>query len=145
VAQVKQFDAYIEGLNPLLRDLQKLGKEAGKELRQSSRVIADRHMVPAFQNAARSVGGDWGDLLAADIRSGLDRLPKVSIGKQKKVTSGGASSNMLRYPTDTGNARQSYAPFEQTNWIAKARTYQKPALEEWGQAVDRLVRKWPVM
>ncbi len=108
----KQFDAYIEGLNPLLRDLRKLGKEAGKELRQASRQIADRHMVPAFQNAALNVGGEWGDILASDIRSGLDRLPKVSIGKQKKVTSGGASSNMLRYPTDTGNARDSNAPFE---------------------------------
>ena len=53
----KQFDAYIEGLNPLLRDLRKLGKEAAKELRQASRTIADRHMVPAFQNAALNVGG----------------------------------------------------------------------------------------
>ena len=26
----KQFDAYIEGLNPLLRDLRKLGKEPRK-------------------------------------------------------------------------------------------------------------------
>jgi len=56
----KQFDAYIEGLNPLLRDLRKLGKEAAKELRQASRTIADRHMVPAFQNAALNVGGEWG-------------------------------------------------------------------------------------
>ena len=141
----KQFDAYIEGLNPLLRDLSKLGKVAGKELRQASRTRADRHMVPAFQNAALNVGGQWGDILASDIRSGLDRLPKVSIGKQKKVTSGGASSNMLRYPTDTGDSGDSFAPFTRTNWLAKARSYQKPALQEWGEAVDRVVRKWPVM
>ena len=34
----KQFDVYIDGLGPLLRDLGKLGKEAGKELRQASKT-----------------------------------------------------------------------------------------------------------
>ena len=140
----KQFDVYIDGLGPLLRDLGKLGKEAGKELRQASKTIADQHMVPTFQKAAMKVD-IWGDVLANDIRSGSDRLPKVMIGKQKRSTSGGASSNMLRYPTDTGNARESFAPFEKDNWLAKARSYQKPALAEWGSAVDRVVRKWPVM
>ena len=152
----KMVDAYIEGLNPLLADLRKLGKVANKELRDASKVIANRHMVPAWKDAALKVGGGWGDVLANDIRAGSDRLPKVMIGKNKKVTRGGASSNMLRWPTDTGdkdgkkwgknNTRiGSPAPFVQTNWIAKARAYQKPALEEWGQAVDRVVRKWPVM
>jgi len=79
----KQFDVYIDGLGPLLRDLGKLGKEAGKELRQSSKTIADKHMVPAFQKAAMKVD-IWGDVLANDIRSGSDRLPKVMIGKQKE-------------------------------------------------------------
>ena len=141
----KMVDAYIEGLNPLLADLRKLGKVANKELRGASRVIAERHMVPAWKDAALKVGGDWGDILADSVRAGSDRLPKVQIGRNRKVTSGGASSNMLRYPTDTGNARGSLAPFEKTNWIAKARSYQKPALQEWGQAVDRVVRRWPVM
>jgi hypothetical protein len=141
----KQFDVYIEGLNPLLRDLGKLGKEAGKELRQSSRVIADKYMVPAWKKAAMSAG-PWGPDLASDIRSGLDRLPKIMIGKQKKIASGGASSIMLRYPSDTGNRRDSWAPFERTNWIGKARSgYTKQSLDEWGKAVDRVVRKWPVM
>ena len=141
----KEIDAYIEGLNPLLADLRKLGKVANKELRDASRVIADRHMVPAWRDAALKAGGGWGEVLADSVRSGSDRLPKVMIGKNRKVTRGGASSNMLRYPTDTGKRRDSPAPFVQTNWIAKARSYQKPALEEWGQAVDRVVRKWPVI
>ena len=141
----KMVDAYIEGLNPLLADLRKLGKVANKELRGASKVIAERHMVPAWRDAALKAGGGWGEVLADSVRSGSDRLPKVMIGKNRKVTSGGASSNMLRYPTDTGKARGSSAPFEKTNWIAKARSYQKPALQEWGQAVDRVVRRWPVM
>ena len=141
----KEIDVYIEGLNPLLQDLRKLGKLANKELRSASKTIAERHMVPAWKQAALKAGGGWGQVIADDIRAGSDRLPKVMIGKNKKVTRGGASSNMLRYPTDTGKGRDSPAPFEQTNWIAKARSYQKPALQEWGEAVDRVVRKWPVI
>lgn len=141
----KEIDVYIQGLNPLLADLRKLGKLANKELRGASKTIAERHMVPAWKQAAMKAGGGWGDVLADSVRAGSDRLPKVMIGKNKKVTRGGASSNMLRYPTDTGKGRDSPAPFEKTNWIAKARAYQKPALQEWGQAVDRVVRKWPVI
>lgn len=144
-----QADTYIPGLDALLRDLGKLGKLATKELRASSRVIADRHMVPAYKKSAREVP-TWGDYLAASVRSRNDRLPSVKIGFQKKVLSGGASTNMLRYPTDTGKPRGSRKltgvnPFERTNWLNNARSYQKPALVEWGQAVDRLVRKWPVI
>jgi len=140
----KQFDIYIEGLNPLLRDLSKLGKEAAKELRQSSKVIAEKHMVSAFKQSAMRVGS-WNEDLADSIRAGADRVPKIMIGNQKKTTQGGATSNMLRYPTDTGDGGNSFAPFTRTNWLAKARTYQKPAIEEWAKAVDRVVRKWPVM
>ena len=144
----KEFDVYIEGLNPLLQDLRKLGKLANKELRSSSKTIAERHMVPAWKQAALKAGGGWGQVLADDIRAGSDRIPKVMIGKNRKVTRGGASSNMLRYPTDTGTggswALTGVNPFQKTNWIGKAKTYTKPALTEWGQAVDRVVRKWNV-
>ena len=140
----KQFDIYIEGLNLLLRDLSKLGKEASKELRQSSKVIAEKHMVSAFMQSAMRVGS-WNEDLADSIRAGADRVPKIMIGNQKKTTRGGATPNMLRYPTDTGDGGNSFAPFTRTNWLAKARTYQKPAIEEWAKAVDRVVRKWSVM
>ena len=144
----KQFDVYIEGLNPLLRDLGKLGKVATKELRASSRVIADRHMVPAYKKAAREVPS-WGDHLAESVRSRNDRLPSVKIGYQKKVTSGGASTNMLRYPTNTGDGRGSDKltgkdPFKRTDWLQKPDYWDK-TLSEWGEAVDRVVRKWTVM
>ncbi len=82
------------------------------------------------------------------VRSRNDRVPSVKIGYQKKVLSGGASTNMLRYPTDTGTggswALTGVSPFQKTNWIGKAKTYTKPAMTEWGQAVDRVVRKWNV-
>ena len=144
----KQFDVYIEGLNPLLRDLGKLGKVATKELRASSRVIADRHMVPAYKKAANKVP-TWGGYLAESVRSRNDRLPSVKIGYQKKVLSGGASTNMLRYPTSTGKGGGSAdlsgtSPFERTNWLQKA-DYWPEAIDEWSEAVDRVVKKWAVI
>jgi hypothetical protein len=137
----KEFDTYIVGLNELLRDFSKLGKEANKELRQASKVIAEKHMVTAFRNAALN-SGPWGEALASGIRAGADRVPKVMIGAQKKVTRNKASSNMLRYPVDTGDSGDSTAPFTRTTWLFKARTYQKPAIEEWNKAVNGLVTKW---
>ena len=149
----KQFDVYIEGLGPLLRDLSKLGKVAGKELRQSSKVIAEKHMVPAWKEAAMGAG-PWGAKIAESVRAGSDRVPKVMIGKAARTFSGGASATMVRYPSDKGNRgraakgardRMPAAFGSGSDWISEARTYQKPALEEWAKAVDRVVRKWPVM
>ena len=102
-------------------------------------------MVPAWRNAAIYGAGVWGDAIADSVRAGSDRLPKVMIGKSKKVFSGGASSTMVRYPSDSGDRKDSFAPFEKTDWIQRVKAYQKPALEEWGRAVDRVVTKWSVM
>ncbi len=141
----KQFDTYIEGLNELLRALNKLPKEANKELKASSKVIAERHMVPAWRDAALNYAGPWGEKIAASVKAGTDRIPVVRIGGNRKVFSGGASATMVRYPSDSGEGGASFAPFEQTNWIAKRAPYQEKALDEWGQAVDRVIAKWAVM
>ena len=138
----KQSEVYIEGLNGLLRSFNKLPKDATKELRTASKVIADKHMVPAWKNAALSYAGPWGGDIADSVRSGSDRLPKVMIGNQKKTFRGGASSNIVRYPSDSGKKGNSFAPFTRTNWIAKALTYKGDAVEEWGKAVDRTIGKW---
>jgi hypothetical protein len=52
---------------------------------------------------------------------------------------------MVRWPSDTGQGRESFAPFEATNWISRVRAYQPAALREWGAAVDRIVTKWDRM
>jgi hypothetical protein len=145
MARAKAFDTYIEGLNDLLRALNKLPKEANKELKAASKTIAERHMVPAWQDAARNYAGPWGDEIAASVKAGTDRIPVVRIGGNRKVFSGGASATMVRYPTDSGQARNSWAPFEATGWISKRAPYQEKALQEWAEAVDRVVSKWAVL
>lgn len=134
-------DVYIDGLNELLRDLRLLPKNAQKELRQASAVIADRYMVPAWKDAAMKAG-PWGPDLVDSIRSKKDRVPAIKVGLDKKTYGGGASTNMLRYPTSSGQARGSFAPFEKTDWIAKRRPYHEQALQEWSKAIDDICARW---
>jgi hypothetical protein len=137
----KVVDVYVEGLGPLLKDLRALPKEATAELRTASVVIAERHMVPSWRNAAMRAG-NWGPKLAASIRAKRDRTPALQVGYQKKVYSGKASTNMVRYPSFMGT-RNHWAPFgDGTGWMATRRPYEHAAITEWGHAVDKIVRKW---
>lgn len=143
--QAQAFDTYVEGLNEVLRAFRNLPKEASAELRKASKQIAERHMVPAWRNAALYNAGPWGEQIAKSVRAKSDRIPAVQIGGDRKVFSGGASPTMVRYPSDSGERGQSFAPFERTDWISKVRAYQPAALKTWGEAVDRIVAKWGSM
>ena len=52
-------DAYISGLNEVLRSFKALPKEAAKELREASVDIAEKHMAPSWREAAMNAG-PWG-------------------------------------------------------------------------------------
>lgn len=142
MATAKQFDTYVEGLNEVLRAFRNLPKEASADLRTASQRIADRHMAPAWRDAALSGAGPWGQVIADTVKAKRDRVPAVSIGANRKRFSGGATANMVRWPSDTGVRRGSFAPFERTDWMSRVRAYQPAALQEWGRAVDQIVRKW---
>jgi hypothetical protein len=147
----KDFDLYVEGLNEVLRAFRALPKDAAKELRESSVQIAEKYMVPSWKEAALGAG-PWGPKLAESVKAKRDRIPAVQIGGNKKVFSGGASATMVRYPSDKGDRARSAkgarnrmpAAFGSgTNWISEARKgYEHQALREWGEAVDRIVKKW---
>lgn len=145
MASAKSFDAYVEGLNQVLRAFRSLPKEASNELRTASQAVAAQHMVPAWQEAARNGAGPWGDVIANSVKVRRDRVPAVQIGGNRKAFSGGATATMVRYPSDSGQKRDSFAPFERTDWIRDVRSYQGPALQEWAQAVDRIVAKWSTL
>ena len=138
-----QVEYYVDGLNDVLRALRALPKEAQKELRQASGEIASRYMAPAWRNAALFAGEPWGSVISDSVRVKSDRIPSVQIGGNRAQFSGGATATMVRYPSDTGKRRNSFAPFEKTDWISLVRgTYQPKAFRAWGEAVDRIVRKW---
>jgi len=137
----KLFEVKVEGLNTILRDFKKLPKEASKELRASSVEISNRYMVPSWKAAALTAG-NWGPKLADSVRAVSDRLPALKVGKDKKVYSGKASTNFIRYPSFRGT-KTNYAPFgDGTGWMANRRPYAAQALAEWTQATDLIVAKW---
>ena len=147
----KSYDVRVEGLNELLRDFRKLGKEAAAEMRDASQKIADKHMAPSWRNAALSYAGPWGQAIADSVKVRRDRLPAVNIGGNRRVFSGGATATMVRYPSDKGSrarggrgVRNSIPPAfgEGSNWIEQATGYQDDALREWSQAVDQIILKW---
>ena len=141
-----QVEYYVDGLNEVLRAMKALPKEAAKELRQASGQIASRYMAPAWRNAALFAGEPWGSVISDSVKVRNDRIPAVSIGGTRSVYSGGATATMVRSPSDTGNRRNSFAPFERTNWMSLVRdTYQPGAIRAWGEAVDRIVRKWDTL
>ena len=141
-------EAYIPGLNGLLRDLRKLPKEAQGELRDASVDIATRHMVPAWRSAALRAG-PWGRKIAESVRARRDRVPAVIIGGGRKVFAGGATATMVRYPSHAGqDARAAKgarnrlpAAFTRTGWMRTVRpAYIGQAVQEWGDAVGRVCR-----
>ena len=146
-----QAEAYVVGLNDVLRALKALPKEASAELRDASSRIAKNEMMPAWKNAALFYAGPWGKVIADSVRVKRDRVPAVQIGGNRKVLSGGGTATMVRAPSDLGQsgkwfakpeAERTLAPFEKTEWITKVRAYQPGALKEWAQAVDDIVAKW---
>jgi hypothetical protein len=147
VQSTRTFDTYVEGLNDVLKSFKRLDKEATKELRVASRAIAEKHMVPAWKNAALNYAGPWGEAIAATVRTGSDRIPYVKIGANKKTLSGGASPTMVRYGSDKGSQGRAGSKMppafgQGTDWMSKVKQYQGPVLQEWAEAVDRIVRKW---
>lgn len=161
MASSKSYDLAVDGLNDVLRALRQLPKEASAELRQASQVIADRHMAPAWRNAALNYAGPWGQVIAASVKVKRDRVPAVSIGGNRKAFSGGATPTMVRFPSDKGRRGRSGPPKRDadgrivggvpeafgagSDWISKVRSYQPQAIKEWAQAVDRVVGKWEAM
>lgn len=150
MAQTKTFDTYVVGLNEVLRSFRALPKEASAELRTASQAVADKHMAPAWRNAAINYAGPWGQVIADSVKVKRDRVPAVNIGGARKKFSGGASPTMVRYLSDKGNqgrAGQAAPPAfgTGTSWMANVKQYQGGAMQEWSQAVNRIVLKWSVL
>jgi hypothetical protein len=150
VATNKAFDTYVVGLNDILRAFRALPKEASAELRSASMAVAEKHMAPAWQNAALNYAGPWGQVIADSVKVKRDRVPAVNIGGARKKLSGGASPTMVRYMADKGNRGRAGmgAPkaFGQgSDWMSHVKAYQGPAMQEWAAAVDRIVMKWEIL
>ena len=157
MAKVADIEVY--GLNKLLKDLNRLPKEANDELKDASNNIATKLMVPYWQKAARGAGEPWGSAIADSVKAKKDRIPSVSIGARRKAF-GNATVNTVRYPSHAGRRGKSGAKgmaqgraavkktlpatfyFGCTGWMEQLGDYKPKALKEWQDAVDRIRRKF---
>ena len=139
----------VSGLSRTMRALRRLPKEAGNEMRLEAQLIAQRRMVPAWQEAARLYAQPWGEKIAQSVRVRRDRIPSVQIGYQKKVFGHGGSTNIVRFPTylgPRGDAPQARAAFRKgTKWIEKRQDYRLDAMRDWTEALNRVLNRWESM
>lgn len=100
-------------------------------------------MVPAWRAAALAAG-PWGPKIADSVRAKRDRVPSVVIGGKRKVFSGGASVNNVRFPSHAGPTRPSTPKaFKATKWMSTVRRrYINAATAEWSNAVVRIVQRF---
>ena len=96
----------------LQRDLKGLPKEASRELRKESKLIASQVMKPELDRRLGEVP-IWGPRMVQGnvVKVVSDRVPKVKIGGRRKLFSGGATGIYLRHPTATGRRKDSFGPF----------------------------------
>jgi hypothetical protein len=145
-------------LKDFLRVMNTMGKEANNELRDDVLKISEV-MATALRFSASSKRQK---IAANTIRARYDRLPTISIGGSKKITSynrkGGTVGDML-YGVEFG-ARKGYlknggrsfptrsAPYGTTGgsrgyWIFPTLRRMQPEIRRrWYQAVDDLIEKW---
>ena len=128
----------------LQRDLKGLPKEASRELRKESKLIASQVMKPELDRRLGEVP-IWGPRMVQGnvVKVVSDRVPKVKIGGRRKLFSGGATGIYLRHPTATGRRKDSFAPFESTRWMRKAsKEYKDEAFTRWAEVVEKVCRKF---
>ena len=152
MASQKKVDMNVPGLRQLLRDMNKLDKEAKSELRKSSLSIAKRYMVPAWSMAALEAG-PWGDKILRTVKAKSDRIPVVTIGANRRAYRGGASVNQIKTASAFGVSKRgrnnpkaagAVAAFGTgTGWMkGVGASYKEPAMREWGLAADKVVANW---
>jgi hypothetical protein len=152
MASQKKVDMNVPGLKQLLRDMNKLDKEAKSELRKSSLSIAKRYMVPAWSMAALEAG-PWGEKILRTIKAKSDRIPLVIIGSNRVAFKRGASVNQIKTASSFGVSKRgrnnpkaagAVAAFGTgTGWMkGVGASYKEPAMREWGLAADKVVANW---
>lgn len=135
----------------VMDSMKNLPKEANDELRTASMSIAERVLKPIIQRVIRAQAGPYGSKLADSVRVRRDRVPKVAIGNKRKVFSGGASTNNIRFGTIKGpyfarnnQEHQQLWPQSVTpGWTKEASDkYLEPVFAEWEKTTLQIVDKW---
>jgi hypothetical protein len=150
MARVSRDVFQVEGLGETLRLLNKLPKEAKKELRAEVQQMTGKHAKYLAAQAARSTDSRIRGQ-AATIRAKKDPLPTVLLGaaRQVKVSRRGPNPRAgdVLFGTEFGarpgpNAWR-FPPARDSYWLFASLKGRQPALlSEWEAAVTKVARKW---
>jgi hypothetical protein len=141
----------IEGLGETLRIMNKLPKEAKKELKAEVQKMANRY-VPYIQKLALSSQDPRVRGLAPSVRAKKDRLPTIIIGGARtkiKVSRPGKppTAGDVVFGTEFGDYPGSndwrFPPTAKSYWLFRGLKLRQDALlSEWEAAVTKVARKW---
>lgn len=144
-----KMDVKVEGLNETLREFNKYGKDANRELRQAAGVHVDR--IIGMLNTAAANAGKGAALSAGSVKRKSDRVPALTAGGSRKVRSstgkvtagdvffgyefgGGARPTTQQFPPWLGRTGYWFWPLLRREMPALRRAYLA--------TLDQLAAKW---
>ena len=139
----------VEGLNETLREFNKYGKDANRELRQAAGAHVDR--IIGMLNTAAANAGKGAALSAGSVKRKSDRVPALTAGGSRKVKSstgkvaagdvffgyefgGGARPTTQQFPPWLGRTGYWFWPLLRREMPALRRAYLA--------TLDELAQKW---
>ncbi|MGL5911657.1 MAG: hypothetical protein ACRCZP_16775 [Phycicoccus sp.] len=148
----------MDGVRTTLRAFALLPKDASKALR--TRSLGLSRALAETVRAAGQADGSQSAAVAKTVKAGRDRVPVITAGGRRKVTSTGAAASALLFGSEFGMSRRSgwyaarrYAgsPGRQfrphrgraSYWFFRSVEDSQPVIgAAWNRAADDIIRAW---
>lgn len=139
----------------ILRTFKNMDKIASEDLRKVAQDLAGE-VANALQAAASFADAKGGNsrqasAVASTIKVNRDRIPNLSIGGTKAVTSSGAPAGVIVFGSEFGSRRYKQFPRRlpkdgkgnEGYWIFSTLKMMQPRIrEKWVQGVDKIREEW---
>lgn len=136
----------ISGARETLAAFRALPKEASKELRDASTRISE---VEASKIRAAAVSSSkQSGLVASGIKARRDRLPSITVSGTKRVGRNKKPLNKIMFGANFGATRlKQFRPHrgagQDDYWFFVTAEKDIPRMvDQWGRAVDKVLRRW---
>lgn len=139
----------------ILRTFKNMDKIASEDLRKVAQDLAGE-VANALQAAASFADANGGNsrqasAVAQTIKVNRDRVPNLSIGGSKAVTSSGANAGIILFGSEFGSNKYKQFPRRSPKdgkgnagyWIFPTLKMMQPRIrEKWVQGVDKIREEW---
>jgi hypothetical protein len=139
----------------ILRTFKNMDKIASEDLRKVAQDLAGE-VANALQAAASFADAKGGNsrqasAVASTIKVNRDRVPNISIGGSKPVTSSGANSGIIMFGSEFGSNKYKQFPKRSPKngkgnegyWIFPTLKIMQPRIKQkWVEGVDKIREEW---